>query len=244
MNGWLLASTSFCASAVEAVEALTIVLAVGYTRSWRPALTGAAWGFAALLGIVVVLGPAIVIWLPLAVLKVGVGACLVLFGLAWLRKAILRYSGRKALHDEAAIYARNVAQLGAGANGAGPDRLGFATAFNAVLLEGLEVAVIVVTFGSSLPYGLWWAGLGAIGALLAVSGAGCAVRKPLGRTPENTLKFAVGIMLTSFGTLWLGEGLGISWWGADAALGWIVGTYFLVSAATIAAAKRRPLRAA
>lgn len=239
MNGWLLASTTFLASAVEAIEALTIVLAVGYTRSWRASLSGAAWGFAALVGIVVLLGPAIVTFVPLAALKIGVGIFLLLFGLAWLRKAILRYSGRKALHDEEAIYSRNVAALQTGNRLDVRDRAGFATAFNAVLLEGLEVAVIVLTFGSSAAAGFWWSGLGALGAVAIVTAAGFAVRKPFGRIPENTMKFVVGIMLTSFGTLWTGEGLGIEWWHADVSLLWIVATYVLFSGLTIVAAKRQ-----
>jgi uncharacterized membrane protein len=238
MSGWLLAGTTFLASAVEAVEALTIVLAVGYTRSWRAALSGAGWGIVALVAIVVLLGPAIVAFVPLALLKVAVGVFLLLFGLAWLRKAIMRYSGRKALHDEESIYARNVATL----EGAGPkdkmDRVGFATSFNAVLLEGLEVAVIVLTFGSSARDGFLWSGIGAIIAVLVVVGAGYAVRKPFGRVPENTMKFIVGIMLTSFGTLWAGEGLGIAWWHGDVSLAWIVCLFVLVSAATIAVARR------
>ena len=238
MSGWLLSGTTFLASAVEAIEALTIVLAVGYTRSWRSSLAGAAWGSAALLAIVVLLGPIIRV-IPLAALKVGVGIFLLLFGLAWLRKAILRYSGRKALHDEEAIYARNVAALRSAGDPGAKDRVGFATSFNAVLLEGLEVAVIVLTFGSSAADGFWWSGAGAIAAVALVIVAGFAVRKPFGRIPENTMKFAVGVMLTSFGTLWTGEGFGIAWWYDDLSLLWIVATYVFVSAATIAIAKRQ-----
>lgn len=239
MNGWLLAGTTFLASGVEAVEALTIVLAVGYTRSWRSALSGAAWGFAALFGIIVVIGPAIVTFVPLAALKLIVGVFLLLFGLAWLRKAILRYSGRKALHDEEAIYARNVAALRAAEPATARDPLGFATSFNAVLLEGFEVAVIVLTFGSSASAGFWWSGLGAIAAVLLVAASGFVVREPFGRIPENTMKFVVGIMLTSFGTLWAGEGLHITWRGADFSLIWIVAAFLCVSVALIAVARRR-----
>ena len=194
-----------------------------------------------MLAIVVLLGP-IIRLIPLAALKVGIGIFLLLFGLAWLRKAILRYSGRKALHDEDAIYARNVAALRNAGNAPEKDRIGFATSFNAVLLEGLEVAVIVLTFGSSVGDGFWWSGAGAVAAVALVTAAGFAVRKPIGRIPENTLKFVVGVMLTSFGTLWTGEGLGIAWWYDDVSLIWIVATYVVVSAATISAAKRhRPL---
>jgi len=238
MNGWLLASTSFLASAVEAVEALTIVLAVGVTRSWRSSLTGAGWGLLTLTAIVLALGPAIVTYVPFAALKIAIGIFLLVFGLAWLRKAILRYSGRKALHDEAAIYAREVRALRNAPAIPGSDRLGFATAYNAVLLEGLEVAVIVLTFGASSAAALRWAGLGALLAVLAVVAAGVALRKPFSRVPENTLKFVVGIMLTSFGTFWSGEGLGIAWWGGDLSLPFIIAVYLAVSAATIAAARR------
>ena len=244
MNGWLLAGTTFLASGVEAIEALTIVLAVGYTRSWRSSLSGAAWGFAALVGIILLLGPAIVTFVPLTALKLVVGVFLLLFGLAWLRKAILRYSGRKALHDEEAIYARHVAALEAAGPAFGRDRIGFATSFNAVLLEGLEVAVIVLTFGSSASAGFWWSGLGAIVAVLLVVGAGFAVRKPFGRIPENTMKFVVGIMMTSFGALWAGEGLHIRWWRDDLSILWIVAAFLFVSAATIGVARRQSLPSA
>jgi uncharacterized membrane protein len=239
MTGWLLAGTTFLASAVEAIEALTIVLAVGYTRTWSSALAGAAWGFISLLAIVALAGPAIVVFVPLAALKFAVGVFLLLFGLAWLRKSILRYSGRKALHDEEAIYARNVATLQGAPRADGRDRVGFATSFNAVLVEGLEVALIVLTFGSTAPAGFWWSGLGAIAAVVFVVAAGFVVRKPFGRIPENTMKFAVGIMLTSFGALWAGEGLGIAWWGGDISLVWIAATFLVVSAAAVAIGKRR-----
>jgi uncharacterized membrane protein len=235
--GWLLVSTTFLASAVEAVEALTIVLAVGVTRSWRPALSGTAWGLATLAAIVLVLGPAIVTYVPFAVLRTGIGVFLLVFGLAWLRKAILRYSGRKALHDEAAIFAREVGALRAAA-GPAAGRAAFATAYNAVLLEGLEVAVIVLTFGASSAAALRWAALGALAAVVVVAGAGVALRRPLARVPENLLKFVVGIMLTSFGTFWCGEGLGIVWWRDDWSLPVIILAYVVVAAGTIAAARR------
>jgi uncharacterized membrane protein len=170
-SSWLLAGTAFLAAAVEAVEALTIILAVGYTRSWRSALSGASWGIVALVAIVALLGPAIVTFVPLAFLKIAIGVFVLLFGLGWLQKAILRYSGRKALHDEASIFARNVAILEQARSVNGLDRIGFATSFNAVLLEGLEVAVIVLSFGSSQAGGFVWSGIGAISAVLLVAGA-------------------------------------------------------------------------
>jgi uncharacterized membrane protein len=238
VSGWLLAATSFLASAVEAVEALTIVLAVGMTRSWRSALAGTGWGLLTLAGLVLIFGPAIVRYVPFAALKIGVGLLLLVFGLAWLRKAILRASGRKALHDEAEIYAREVRALRSTPAAGGADRLGFVTAYNAVLLEGLEVAVIVLTFGASSAAALRWAGFGAVLAVVVVGAAGVALRRPLRSVPENLLKFVVGIMLTSFGTFWSGEGLGIVWWDADWSLPPIVAAYVLVSGVTILVARR------
>ncbi|GAC1407856.1 MAG: hypothetical protein NVSMB64_15250 [Candidatus Velthaea sp.] len=237
-NGWLLAGTTFLASAVEAVEALTIVLAVGVTRSWRSALAGSSWALAVLAAICVVGGPAIVTFIPLGVLRLIVGIFLILFGLAWLRKAILRYSGRKALHDEDAIYAREAAQLRAAGKPPGRDTLGFATAFKAVLLEGLEVAVIVVTFGAQSPRGFLWAGTGALIAVVLITLLGIALRKPAARVPENAMKFVVGIMLTSFGTFWTGEGLGIEWWHADLSIVALALGNLAVSAGIIALARR------
>ena len=238
MNGWLLASTTFLASAVEAVEALTIVLAVGLARSWRPALSGAGWGLLTLLALVVILGPAIVKFVPFAALKIAIGIFLLLFGLAWLRKAILRYSGRKALHDESAIFTREVNALRGVPAAAGSDRAGFLTAYNAVLLEGLEVAVIVLTFGASSAAALRWSGAGALLAVAVVAAAGVALRAPLRRVPENLLKFIVGIMLTSFGTFWAGEGLGIAWFGGEWSLPAMIAAYLSLSVATIAADRR------
>jgi uncharacterized membrane protein len=240
VNLWLLAGTTFLASAVEAVEALTIVLAVGLTRSWRSALGGSAWGLLTLAAIVLVFGPALAAVIPLAALKMGLGLFLLVFGLAWLRKAILRAAGRKALHDEDAIFAREVRSLRGAPPAAGRDRVGFATAYNAVLLEGLEVALIVLTFGAGSPTALRWAGGGALAAVVAVSAAGVLLRAPLRRVPENALKFVVGIMLTSLGTFWSGEGLGIAWWRGDASLPFVVAAYVAVAALTVLAARRAP----
>lgn len=237
-NGWLLAGTTFLASAVEAVEALTIVLAVGVTRSWRTALSGAFWALVLLAAICLIAGPAIVMFVPLRALRLFVGIFLILFGLAWLRKAILRYSGRKALHDEDAIYLREQARLRAAGKQPGRDPLGFATAFKAVLLEGTEVAVIVVTFGAQSLNGLWWAGTGAIIAVVLVTLLGIALRKPAARVPENVMKFLVGIMLTSFGTFWTGEGLGIDWWHSDLSIVLLALGYLAVSGAIVMFARR------
>ena len=202
---------AFLACAVEAVEALTIVLAVGVTRGWRSAFVGVTVALAALAVIVAVLGPALTV-LPISALRVVVGGLLLVFGLQWLRKAILRASGHKALHDEEAIFREQAEQaraLGAVA-GAGIDWYAFTIAFKGVFLEGLEVAFIVVTFGSnqgSIPL----AAAGAAAAIVVVVAAGLAVRAPLTRVPENTLKFSVGLLLTTFGTFWGAEGAGADW---------------------------------
>jgi uncharacterized membrane protein len=218
MSSALVVLSAFLASAVEMVEALTIVLAVGTTRSWRSALTGAGVALVALAAIVAVLGPALTI-IPIDDLRVVVGALLLVFGLQWMRKAILRASGLKALHDEDAIYASEVAHAAEAATEehAGLDWYAFTVAFKGVLLEGLEVAFIVVTFGSA-KHAVGWAALGAAAAAVAVATTGAVVHAPLSRVPENTLKFVVGVMLTGFGTFWGGEGAGVNWPGNEAAL--------------------------
>ncbi len=216
MSAVLLVLATFAASAVEMVEALTIVLAVGVTRGWRATAWGGFTALAALTVIVVALGPAIS-RLPLAALRIGVGTLLLIFGLQWLRKAILRASGYKALHDEAAIYDREVAELQATAAASSFDWYAFTISFKGVFLEGLEVAFIVITFGSSQGrVGL--AALGAAAALIVVAGVGLVVHAPLSRVPENTLKFGVGVMLTSFGTFWSAEGAGVDWPGGEICL--------------------------
>ncbi|MDQ6826080.1 MAG: TMEM165/GDT1 family protein [Candidatus Eremiobacteraeota bacterium] len=238
MNGWLLTGTTFLASVVEAVEAVTIVLAVGYTQSWRSALGGAAWAAATLAGIVGIFGPALVRFVPLHTLQLVVGLFLVLFGFTWTRKAIWRYSGRKTLHDEAALYQSEVAYLQQAAHQAKGEKVGFATSYNAVLLEGLEVAVIVITFGAARVNGILWAAAGALAACAVVCVAGFVLRKPFSTVPENTLKFVVGIMLLSFGTFWSGEGLNIRWWYGDLTLAYIVATYVLLSWVLVRVARK------
>ncbi|MCU1608342.1 MAG: hypothetical protein JWM45_258 [Pseudonocardiales bacterium] len=219
MRDVLLVLAVFLACAVEAVEALTIVLAVGVSRGWRSAVQGVAVGLLALAVIVAALGPALS-FVPLGALRLVVGGLLLIFGLGWLRKAILRASGFKALHDEDAIYARELVaarRAGRTSRAAVDDWYAFTLSFKGVLLEGLEVVFIVVTFGSnqgSVPLAV----LGAGTAVVAVTVAGIAVRGPLARVPENTLKFAVGVLLTSFGTFWGAEGAGAHWPGADTAL--------------------------
>jgi uncharacterized membrane protein len=209
----------FLACAVEAVEATTIVLAAGTARDWRSAGLGVGAALGVLAVIVAALGPA-VSQIPLRGLRVVVGALLLVFGLQWIRKAILRASGHKALHDEDKLYAKHLAEAtGAQARRTGlvPDWYGFTLSFKGVLLEGLEVVFIVLTFGSNAR-NIGLAAIGAGCAVVIVAAAGFAVRAPLARVPENTMKFVVGIMLTSFGVFWGAEGAGANWPGSDAAL--------------------------
>jgi uncharacterized membrane protein len=212
-----LAISVFLACAVEAVEALTIVLAVGSTRSWSSALAGVAAGLALLVVLVAGLGPALVS-LPIDVLRVAVGGLLLIFGLQWLRKAILRAAGLKSTHDELAIFeAEAAAAASTGRALRGLDGYSFAIAFKGVLLEGLEVAFIVLTFGANQhDVGLATAAAGV--AVVAVIAAGVALRAPLARVPENSMKFAVGVLLSTFGIFWGVEGAGASWPGGEAAL--------------------------
>ncbi len=204
------AVASFLASAVEFVEAFTIVLAMGLTRGWRSALWGVASALVVLAALTAVGGYAIASWVPEAALQLVVGTLLLLFGLQWLRKAILRASGLKALHDEDAIFRseQEAARSARSEHRLGLDWFGFTVAFKGVLLEGLEVVFIVITFGvnaRSVP--LAAAGATAAGALVLVAGA--LAHGPLARVPENTIKFVVGLLLTSFGTFWTVEGLGV-----------------------------------
>jgi len=207
----------FLASAVEAVEALTIVLAVGLTRRWSSTLLGVAAGLAMLALLTAGLGPALVL-LPIGVLRLLVGALLLLFGLQWLRKAILRACGLLARHDEIAEFAREAGSAEAISLPAGGfDGYSFAVALKGVLLEGIEVIFIVLTFGAS-QHRITLAALAALASVLVVIVAGLAARAPLARVPENAMKFTVGVLLTSFGTFWAAEGAGAAWPGGEAAL--------------------------
>ncbi|HVS46358.1 MAG TPA: hypothetical protein VMS32_06795 [Verrucomicrobiae bacterium] len=234
MNGWVLGGTTFVASAVEMVEAATIVMAVGFTQGWRVALTGAAWALAALGLIIALLGPLLASQAAVARLEVVVGPLLVLFGIAWLRKAIWRLAGRKALHDEKAIYDREVAALQTRDR-----RVSFATSFQGVFVEGLEVAVIVVTFAATQPRAIAYSVGGAIAAAVVVLGAAVALRAPLSRVPENAMKTVVGLMLLSLGTMWTGEGLGVAWWAGDTTLFWLIGGYAIIAALLSVARRAR-----
>jgi len=229
---------SFLATAVEVVEALTIVLAVGVTRDWRSTLLGIAAACLVLAGLVALLGPALAS-IPIATLRLVVGGLLLVFGLQWLRKAILRAGGYQPSRDEASIYAREVTAARQARTSAGHriDWYAFTVSFKSVLLEGLEVVFIVVTFGA-VSGGLGAAVLGAALAVVIVVAAGMVLRAPLSRVPENSLKFVVGAMLTTFGLFWSVEGLGIDWPLADGAIPLIL-VYVLVCSALLVAALRR-----
>ncbi len=233
-----LALSVLLACAVEAVEALTIVLAVGTTRSWSSALYGVGAAVLALAVVIVALGPALTS-LPIDVLRVGVGGLLLVFGLQWLRKAVLRASGLKALHDEASAYAsESEAARAAGAAGdTGIDGYSFAISFKGVFLEGLEVAFIVLTFGAN-QHKVGLAAVAAAIAIVLVVLAGIGLRAPLTKVPENNMKFAVGVMLTSFGTFWGTEGAGATWPGNDAALLVIIPALALASFGLVAWLRR------
>jgi len=238
-----LAVSVFLACAVEAVEALTIVLAVGVTRSWRSALFGVGAATAALAAIVAALGPALTA-LPINALRVVVGGLLLIFGLQWLRKAVLRSAGLKAMHDEDKAFAAETdAARAAARTGAGFDGYSFTIAFKGVLLEGLEVAFIVLTFGAS-QHNVALAAVAAAVAVVVVVLAGVVVRAPLSRVPENTLKFFVGVMLTAFGIFWGAEGAGASWPGGDAALLVLVPGVAVVALAMVRWLRRAPSRTA
>jgi uncharacterized membrane protein len=229
-----LAVSVFLACAVEAVEALTIVLAVGSTRGWRWAMGGVGAALFALSTIVAAVGPALTS-LPIGPLRIVVGAVLLVFGLHWLRKAVLRAAHRKALHDERAVYTseRSAAMAAGELPREGFDRYCFAVSFQGVFVEGVEIVVIVLSFSASRGH----LGLAAAAAALAVALvalAGFAVRRPLTRVPENAMKLLVGVMLTSFGAFWLADGAGVAWPGGDAALLVIAAALLGVSLASAA----------
>jgi uncharacterized membrane protein len=239
MKDVLLVLSAFLASAVEMVEALTIVLASGLTRGWRSSLIGAGAATLALAVVVAALGPALTL-VPINALRLVVGGLLLAFGLQWLRKAILRASGYKPLHDEDEVFARELreAETAPREERAGVDWYGFTLSFKGVFLEGLEVAFIVLTFGSTQK-NIPLAALGAAAAVVLVGVVGVLARAPLARVPENTLKFAVGAMLTTFGIFWGAEGAGASWPGEDAAILGILAFVLLLSLSMIALLRRR-----
>jgi uncharacterized membrane protein len=209
-------TAAFLGSFVEVVEAFTIILAVGVSRSWRPAFIGTGLALAVLATLVLILGP-LLGKIPVELLQFVIGTLLILFGMRWLRKAILRASGFIALHDESEAYAKETDQLKRQAADRRADFLAATAAFKAVLLEGIEVVFIVIAVGAGRGM-VGYASLGAAAACLLVLIIGMVVHKPLSRVPENTLKFVVGLLLTAFGIFWTGEGLGADWPGADLAL--------------------------
>lgn len=232
---WYVLVAAFLASSVEFVEALTIVLAVGTVEGYRPALRGTALAVLALAVLTTILGVGVLRYVPIGVLRGVIGVLLLLFGVKWLRKAILRFSGRKSLHDEAQIYEKEIGKLKANQ---GNTFAAQATAFNGVFLEGLEVVVIVLTMGSAAQsYGS--AILGSAIGLVLVLATGIALRAPLSRVPENVMKFVVGIMLTSFGSFWAGESLGVVWPYQDASILILIAGYLAATWLIASSMKRR-----
>jgi uncharacterized membrane protein len=245
----------FGASTVEMVEALTIVVAAGVTRGWRSALEGAAAAVVVLALIVGSVGVPLIHYVPIDALRVVVGALLLVLGLSWLRKSILRASGHKALHDEDAIFAATAAQLSSvetdrgsvsvsvsvsesgseesGREKSRRDGVAFAVAFKGVFLEGMEVVLIVVSLGAS-QHRLGIAAIAAGAAAVLVAAVGAFVAKQLSQVPENTIKTVVGIMLTSFGLFWVGEGSGVHWPGSDVAIIGLIGLFFFVTMISVA----------
>jgi uncharacterized membrane protein len=238
--GWTQAGTSaaaaFLASMVEFIEALTVVLAVGAVRGWSGALTGAGIALAVLVALTAALGPALT-HIPIDAVQLVVGALLLLFGLRWLRKAILRASGIIPLHDEAAVYANETAKLkGLYSTVSAMDAVAVATSFKIVMLEGIEVVFIVIAIGASGAL-LVPAAIGAGAALFVVIALGFLLHRPVATIPENTLKFAVGVLLSAFGTFWLGEGIGAEWPGADWSLPALVAGYLIAALLYVRMAK-------
>lgn len=239
MSAVVLVLAVFAACFVEAVEALTIVLAVGLTRGWRSTVAGIVAALAALAVTVAALGPTLRL-IPLDTLRVVIGGLLLVFGLQWLRKAILRAAGLKAVHDEDAIYRREAEEARRVGDSGRPGLDGYAVtiAFKGVLLEGLEVVFIVLTFGANQG-NILLAVLGAVAAVGCVTAAGAVLRAPLAKVPENSLKYAVGLLLTTFGIFWGAEGAGAAWPGGDAAILAILGVATLTALAVTGLLRRR-----
>ncbi|GGF50808.1 hypothetical protein GCM10007301_07750 [Azorhizobium oxalatiphilum] len=220
-------AAAFLGSFVEVVEAFTIILAVGLSRGWKPAFAGAGLALAVLAALVLIFGP-LISMIPIELMQFVIGTLLILFGMRWLRKAILRASGFIPLHDEDQAFASESDMLLRQSADRRADFLAASAAFKAVLLEGVEVVFIVIAVGAG--HGLMaYASLGALAACLLVMLVGLAVHRPLSRVPENTLKFTVGLMLSAFGVFWVGEGLGADWPGADLALLVIFAIFTLVA---------------
>ena len=239
VHAWPTVVAAFLASLVEFVEALTIVLAVGATRGWRNALTGTAGALAVLLAIVLFFGP-LLTRIPLQDVQLVVGGLLLLFGMRWLRKAILRSAGVIALHDEDEAYGKQAAALGTGGSTRPRwDAVAVTTAFKITMLEGLEVVFIVVAVGAGGAGLLIPASLGALSALVLVVALGVMLHRPLSMVPENTLKFTVGVLLSAFGTFWVGEGIGLDWLVGDWAIAGLTLGFLVLSAVAVSACRRR-----
>jgi uncharacterized membrane protein len=237
----VLVGAVFLTCCVEMVEALTIVFAVGHTRGWRSAFEGSTSALLVLAALVAAFGPALVA-IPLNILRLFVGGVLLIFGMQWLRKAILRSSGLKALHDEDAIYEAKVAELRASGQSEGRDRIAFVMAFKGVFLEGLEVVVAVLTLGTSA-HRLGLAAAVAGVAIVVVATTGAIVARQLSRVPENAMKMSVGILLITYGTFWTGEGLRVRWPGGDTMLVGLIVIYALVAWMAVTLLRRTGLRA-
>jgi Ca2+/H+ antiporter, TMEM165/GDT1 family len=232
---------AFLASLVECIEALTIVLAVGSVRGWRSALGGSGAALAVLLAIVAVLGPALA-RIPLHTIQIAVGTLLLLFGLRWLRKSILRAVGAIPLHDEAAAFAKATVRLRTNGSAGVWDMAAVAASFQITTLEGIEVVFIVIAIGAGGAGLLMPASLGALAALLVVIVLGLAVHRPLASVPENRLKFVVGVVLSAFGTVWVGEGLAIPWPGGDWAIPVLIAGFLLTATLTMGLCRSRLTR--
>ena len=230
---------AFLASLVEFVEALTVVLAVGSVRGWRSALTGSAAGLAVLFALIMALGSTLT-RIPLGEIQAVVGTLLLLFGLRWLRKAVLRSAGVIPLHDEAEAFAKQTeAMRSLGGGGGGWDRIAVSTSFQITMLEGIEVVFIVIAIGGGGAGLLLPASLGALAALLVVIALGVAVHRPLANVPENALKFVVGVLLSAFGTFWVGEGVGVTWPGADWSILALVGGFLVAASVAVPLCRAR-----
>jgi uncharacterized membrane protein len=241
--GWAHIGTSviasFLASLVECVEALTVVLAVGSVRGWRSVLIGSTSAIVVLLVIIAALGTALT-HIPLHILQLTVGTLLLLFGLRWLRKAILRATGVIPFHDEEAAFAKSTnAMRQLTIDPTAWDKIAFAAAFNITMLEGTEVVFIVIAIGAGHPGMLLPASLGAVGALFVIIALGFILHRPLARVPENTLKFIVGVLLSAFGTFWVGEGMGLPWPAADWSILALIAAYFAIALALVPIGRSR-----
>lgn len=236
MDGYVLFA-SFMGTAVEFIEALTIVLAVGIVKGWKSSLSGMAVAVVLLAVLVTIFGIPLMRLMNVGVFQFLIGLFMLLFGIRWLRKAILRYSGLKALHLEDEAFEKELERQRAhGKENKSINGFAFATTFNGVFLEGLESIFIVLTFGASA-HAMSSAVAGSIIGLIVVVLAGVLLRKPLSLIPENTMKFIVGVMLTGFGVFWVGEGLGIAWWQQDISIPVILAVLLVVSLCCISALK-------